>query len=158
MAGNHKQIKPNTMTQTQTTKQTIEQIINLINEMDDSDLVQLNNEYCQSAHYFDSEIFENDEDFFQTFFENDTLRAIQATQFGDYRYHDNWVRFDGYGNLESFNYMSQEQLCELVQVIAEYICENPSEFTQFDEIDFDSVDDYTATIEQDEKRYSDNKK
>ena len=69
MAGNHKQIKPNTMTQTQTTKQTIEQIINLINEMDNSDLVQLNNEYCQSAHYFDSEIFENDEDFFQTFFD-----------------------------------------------------------------------------------------
>ena len=146
MARNHKQIKKpfklNTMTNTttQTTAQTIEQIINLINEMDNSELVQLNNEYCQSAHYFDSEIFENDEDFFQTFFDNDTLRAIQATQFGDYRYHDNWVTFNGYGNLDSFNAVI-DNLCELIPTMAEYIVYNYADFSQFDEIDFNNIED-----------------
>ena len=129
-----------THTQTQTTKQTIEQIINLINEMDNSDLVQLNNEYCQSAQIYDSEIFENDEDFFQTFFDKDTLKAIQATQFGDYRYHDDWVTFNGYGNLDSFNVV-ENNLCELVPTMAEYIVYNYADFNQFDEIDFNNIED-----------------
>ena len=124
----------------QTTAQTIEQIINVIDKMDNFELVQLNNEYCQSANYYDSEIFENDDDFFHTFFANDTLRAIQATQFGDYRYHDNFVTFDGYGNLTSFNSVINN-LCELVPTIAAYIVENPDDFTQFDEIDFRSIED-----------------
>ncbi len=129
-----------TNTQTQTKQQTIEQVINLINEMDSSELVQLNNEYCQSANYYDSEIYENDEDFFATFFANDTLRAIQATQFGDYRYHDNWVSFNGYGNLNSFNAVI-DNLCELIPTMADYIIENYEDFSQFDEIDFYNIED-----------------
>lgn len=129
-----------TNTTTQTAKQTIEQIVNVINEMDCTDLVQLNNEYCEAINGMDSTIYSNDDDFLEDYFRTkaDLARAIT---YGDFRYMDNWVRFDGYGNLESFNYMSADQLCELVEVIAEYICENPSEFTQFDEIDFNNIED-----------------
>jgi hypothetical protein len=125
---------------TNTTTQTIEQIINLINEMDNSELVQLNNEYCQSAQIYDSEIFENDDDFFETFFGNQTLKAIQATQYGDYRYHDNWVTFNGYANLDSFNAVI-DNLCELIPTMAEYIVYNYADFSQFDEIDFNNIED-----------------
>lgn len=121
-------------TTTTTTKQ---KVIELINSMDNGELINLNNEYCQSAHYFDSEIYENDEDFFATFFANDTLRAIQATQFGDYRYHDNWVTFNGYGNLDSFNAVI-DNLCESIETMAEYIIYNSEDFSQFDEIDFNN--------------------
>lgn len=127
-------------TQTQTKLEVINQIIEIINSMDNYELVTLNNEYCQSADYYDSEIFENDEDFFTTFFANDTLKAIQATQFGDYRYHDNWVTFNGYGNLNSFNAV-EDNLCELVPTMAEYIAENPTDFSQFDDIDFNNIED-----------------
>jgi hypothetical protein len=129
-----------TNTTTQTKEQVINQIIELINDMDNNELVMLNNEYCQSANYSDSEIFENDEDFFQVFFDNDTLRAIQATQFGDYRYHDNWVTFNGYGNLDSFNNVI-DNLCELIPTMAEYIFDTFQDFSQFDEIDFHNIED-----------------
>jgi hypothetical protein len=129
-----------TQTTTQKKKQVINQVIDLINAMDNYDLVTLNNEYCQAANYHDSEIFANDEDFFQTFFEIDTLKAIQATQFGDYRYHDNWVTFNGYGNLDSFNWVI-DNLCELVPTMAAYIVESHEDFSQFDEIDFNNIED-----------------
>lgn len=125
---------------TNTTTTTKQQVIDIINEMDCSDLVQLNNEYCEAINGMDSNIYSNDNDFLEDYF-NTKADLARAITYGDFRYMDNWVRFDGYGNLESFNYMSQDQLCELVEVIAEYICENPSEFTQFDNIDFNNIED-----------------
>jgi hypothetical protein len=124
----------NTITETDKKQELINEVIEIIENMDSYELVQLNNEYCQAANYLDSEIFENDEDFFQTFF-SDALRAIQATQFGDYRFHDNWVTFNGYGNLDSFNSV-ENNLCELIPTMAAYIVDNYQDFTQFDEIDF----------------------
>lgn len=44
---------------------------------------------------------ENDEEFFNTFFFNDPYEAVRAVHFGDYNYSDPYVRFDGYGNIES---------------------------------------------------------
>lgn len=129
----------NTETQTQTKEQVINQIIDLINDMDDHELVTLNNEYCQSANIYDSEIFENDDEFFEIFFDNNTLRAIQATQFGDYRYHDNYVTFNGYGNLDSFNSVINN-LVESISVMAEYIFDTFHDFSQFDEIDFHNIE------------------
>lgn len=130
------------MTQTtQTTQQTIEQVINLINAMDRDDLVQLNNEYCQSINAFDDEVRFNDEDFLNTFFDKDLSGLARAICYGDYRYSDELVRFNGYGNLESFNYFGADDLCELVPTIADYIIENPSDFSQFDEIDFNNIED-----------------
>jgi hypothetical protein len=121
-------------TQTQTKR---EFIINAINEMTPSELIDLNNTYCQSANICDSEIYSNDEDFFETFFGTETLKAVQATQYGDYRYYDDYVTFNGYGNLDSFNYMDTDKLCELVGTIAEYIEENEQDFSHlFDFSDF----------------------
>ena len=129
----------NTETQTQTKEQVINQIIDLINDMDDNELITLNNEYCESANIYDSEIFANDDEFFEIFFDNNTLRAIQATQFGDYRYHDNWVTFNGYGNLDSFNSVINN-LVESISVMAEYIFDTFQDFSQFDEIDFHNIE------------------
>lgn len=130
-----------TNTQTQTTQQTIEQLISLINQMDRDELIQLNNEYAQSINAFDDEVRFNDDDFLNTFFDKDLSGLARAICYGDYRYSDELVRFNGYGNLESFNYFGADDLCEFVSTIAEYICENPYDFTQFDEIDFNNIED-----------------
>jgi hypothetical protein len=106
----------------------VSQIIETINAMDESELVHLNNEYCQSINAPDSEIFSNDEDFFITFFSDSPIRLAQAICYGDYHYYDNYVIFNGYGNLETFNNMTTDQLCELVPTMAEYIAENFYEF------------------------------
>lgn len=48
------------------------------------------------------EAYENDEEFFDMFFTN-TIEAVRSVCYGSYDYSDDLVRFDGYGNLESFS-------------------------------------------------------
>ena len=49
------------------------------------------------------EYWNNDEEFFNTFFYNNPTEAVRSAYYGDYNYCDDYVRFNGYGNLESFN-------------------------------------------------------
>jgi hypothetical protein len=55
------------------------------------------------------EAYENDEYFFDTFFDGRPAEAVRATFYGDYRYMDEYVRFNGYGNLESLSGYDVEQ-------------------------------------------------
>jgi hypothetical protein len=116
----------------------LELIVNFINEMTTEELVQLNNEYCQSANYSDSEIYENDEEFFNLHFENRPFEVARASFYGDYNFSHDYVRFNGYGNLESLNYFEASDLVETVQNIAEYANDNRDDFSS---IDFDSLED-----------------
>lgn len=113
---------------TTTTNPEVLELVAIINDMTPSELIELNNTYCQSIDDLDSEIFENDENTLQMFFGNDILRAIQATQYGKYNYHDNYITFNGYGNLDSFSVMNTEKLCEYPETIAEYILDNKYDF------------------------------
>ena len=117
------------------TQTTIQQITDIINDMNEAELIQLNNEYCDAANYRDNEIYDNDEHFFATYFENDTIGAVRAVSYGNYNYSHNFVKFNGYGNLESFSYFSTNDLCENVETMAEYIADNLQDFTQFDNIE-----------------------
>ena len=49
------------------------------------------------------EYWNNDDDFFNDFFYNNPTEAVRSAYYGDYNYCDDYVRFNGYGNLESFN-------------------------------------------------------
>ena len=49
------------------------------------------------------EYYENDEDFFNDFFFNNPMEAVRSSFYGDYKFCDEYVKFNGYGNLESFN-------------------------------------------------------
>lgn len=68
------------------------------------DVISKYNEYLDETGYTDDIIYYNDDDFFLTFFDNSNpLRIVQATYFGHYNYNDDYVKFNGYGNLDSFN-------------------------------------------------------
>lgn len=56
--------------------------------------------------------YDNDEDFFRTFFNNNIDEAVRAVCYGDYRYMDAYVQFNGYGNLESKNEWEVEKELE----------------------------------------------
>lgn len=118
------------------TNTVVNQVINLINEMDDSELIQLNNEYCESINAMDDIIYANDSEFLEMFFADNVDALARAIFYGDYNYSHNWVRFNGYGNLETFNWFETKDLCELVPTMAEYIVDTHQNFTQFDSIDF----------------------
>ena len=107
-----------------------------IYDLDTNQLIELNNIYCQSAGYYDNEIYNNDEDFFSTFYPNpgDGLKVAQAIFYGDYNYSHDYVKFNGYGTLESINYFEVSDLCELPETMADFIEDN---FSDFDHL-FDS--------------------
>lgn len=45
----------------------------------------------------------NGKEFFDCYFDGDTLGAVRAVCYGTYNYSDDYVKFDAYGNLESGN-------------------------------------------------------
>lgn len=115
----------------------IKSIVDQINNLDTEDLIRLHNSYCQEANYSDNEIYGNDEDFFETFFSNNVIDAVRSATYGEYNFSDNYVKFNGYGNLESFNYFGTDNLIESVDTIAEFILENENDFDGL--IDLDEV-------------------
>ena len=74
-----------------------------LDESDLNDLISEWNEY-NSINGYENEFYYNDDDFFNEFFNGcEPMRIIQATYFGDYRYGDDYVKFNGYANLDSFS-------------------------------------------------------
>lgn len=103
------------------------EILNAINSMNENELVELNNRYCDVMNYSDDTVFSNDEDFFNMF-GWDGLTVAQKTFYGDYNYSHDWVTFDGYGNFKSYFCFTTDELCELPETMAEYIAEQFGEF------------------------------
>ena len=73
----------------------------LRNEEELRSIVQEINSYNGSLDYLN--FYENDEDFFNIFFADNPMEAVRASFYGNYKYCDRYVRFNGYGNLESFD-------------------------------------------------------
>ena len=74
----------------------------LLNHVDEiGDIITEINSIDNSLDFL--EYWDNDEEFFNTFFYNNPTEAVRSAYYGDYNYCDNYVRFNGYGNLESFN-------------------------------------------------------
>jgi hypothetical protein len=103
----------------------IEAITDYLNELSDNELVNVHNQYCQNCNYSDDEIYSNDDDFFNTFFEGEVLKAVRAASFGEFRYQDKYIVFNGYGNLDTFNNLSDHVD---IAAIAADILENPENY------------------------------
>lgn len=71
-------------------------------ELSDSEKISLFNEYCSEVTC-DQELFSFDEEFFELFFSNNPMEAARATLFGSVCWSDEYISFDGYGNLESLS-------------------------------------------------------
>ena len=67
----------------------------------------------------------NDEEFFEMFFEGNPMELARAICYGDYKYTDQYVRFNGYGNLESLdNFEYKEELKDNIEEILDELMEN----------------------------------
>ena len=105
-------------------------LLNHVNEI--GEIVSEINSIDNSLEYL--EYWDNDEEFFNTFFYNNPMEAVRASYYGDYNYCDDYVRFNGYGNLESFNDYKLEKeykyyIDEIVKSLIEHyqeisICDN----------------------------------
>src|SRR5690606_23695390 len=116
-------------------KNTARNIEDYLDNLNDSELLSINREYLENINNLDSDVYENDEEFFETFFQGKTMDAVRAISFGEYRYSDTYVKFNGYANLETTSYL--EDFIDTSE-LAEYIHENPEDLDiEFDEDDED---------------------
>lgn len=66
------------------------------------------------------EYYENDEEFFNMFFEGRPMEVARATYYGNYNFMDEYVHFNGYGNLESCSeYEYEDELKSYIDEIIE---------------------------------------
>ena len=107
----------------------IKEFAKVVNDLNENDLIELHNAYCQAISNHDNEIFQNDEDFFETFFQNASYSLVQRIFYGDYNFSHEWIKFDGYGNLETiWNRNGILDCMEYPETIADYVFDNPQEF------------------------------
>lgn len=71
-------------------------------------MVQEVNSWNNGLDFLD--IWENDEDFFNTFFSGEPMEVARAIQYGDYNYNDQYVTFNVYQNLVSYTGYEVEEL------------------------------------------------
>ena len=79
------------------------------------------------------EYWDNDEEFFTTFFQNDPMEAVRSSYYGDFNYCDDYVKFNGYGNLESANeYDLVKRYEEYIDDIVNALLEHYQEISIYD--------------------------
>ena len=68
-------------------------------------------------------VYENYEEFFQIYFESSVMEAVRAISYGDYNYMEEYVRFNGYGNIESLTEREwhQELKDEADDIVEQYL-------------------------------------
>jgi hypothetical protein len=119
----------------------IKAIIEEINCFDNDQMVQLNNEYCDQQNYPDDQIYSNDANFFADVYGGDVMEAVRAVSYGDYNYSHDYVKLNGYGNLESMNVIDEDDLCESIDTIAEEVADNFRNYDHLFDLDEDDFED-----------------
>ena len=114
----------------------IKAIIEEINCFDNDQMVQLNNEYCDQQNCPDDQIYSNDANFFADVYGGDVMEAVRAVSYGDYNYSHDWVKLNGYGNLESMNVIDEDDLCESIDTIAEEVADNFHNYDHLFDLDY----------------------
>ena len=58
------------------------------------------------------QVYENGEEFFEICFPSSPYEAVKRIAYGSYNFNDEYVRFDGYGNIESLSWYEYEKEIE----------------------------------------------
>lgn len=116
-------------------------IIEEIYSFDSDQLVQLNNTYCDEQNYPDDQIYSNDANFFADHFDGNVMEAVRAVSYGDYNFTHDWVTYNGYGNLVTMSSVGTDDLCESVDIIAEHVADNFSDYDYLFDLDEDDFED-----------------
>lgn len=118
-------------------------IVKNASDLDNSqlrDMVSQVNSYDSSLENL--EVYENDDDFFNTYFNNNVIEAVRAVSFGEYNYSDEYVKFNAYGDLAS---LSEYEYNELLEEYADEIAERYLEL-----VESGDIEDYANVIDDEE--------
>ena len=114
----------------------------LLNDLDTlKDIVSELNSWNACLDYLD--VYENDEEFFNIFFEGKPAELARAIYYGDFNYNDNYIKFNGYGNLETYSEYGYEKLLkENIEEIIECLIEYVESISIYDENLYDLLSQY----------------
>ena len=111
------------------------------------DLITEINSIDNSLEYL--EYWNNDDDFFNTFFSNNPNEAVRSAYYGNYNYCDEYVRFNGYGNLESFNkWQLEREYKEYIDDIVKSLLEHYQEISICDKELIKLIEEYEENENQ----------
>ena len=105
-----------------------EMIKDLLENMSESQLYIITNEYFDKAEYYDDRIYDMEE-FDEMISGMSPWNIATKIFYGDFNPYHNYFKFDGYSNLQSFDYISDEVDLEK---IADYIIDNDEDFDNSD--------------------------
>lgn len=121
-----------------------EAILDYLEGLSNSELVTRHNQMCQNANNMDDEIYSNEEDFFNTYFDGVSAHnVLQKAYYGIYDFTHYYVIFNGYGNLESFD--EPRDKISLYDIVDD-ILENPHNY----DIEFEDDEDELEKVIIDE--------
>jgi hypothetical protein len=126
-----------------------DQLIEQLKDLDINTKVGLSNEYHSENQYPDQEIFYLDDDFFNTYYENRPAEAVRAWIFGSNQnsWGDEFVQFDGYGNLETLsNWKVKEEVDGVLDDIADWMIETDYDLSYLD-IDLEEDEEFEVSEE-----------
>ena len=84
------------------------------------------------------DVYENDEEFFNMFFEGKPAELARAIYYGDFNYNDEYIKFNAYGNLKTLSEYDYE---EMLEENIEEITENLIEYAEYISINNEELDD-----------------
>lgn len=78
----------------------------MIDDLDNDEKLDLYNQYCENNNDYDSMLYKNNDKFLKYIFDNNLKIIIsglaKAIAYGDYKYSDEYVKVNGYGDLQSY--------------------------------------------------------
>ena len=110
----------------------------LFNELSTSEKVDIYNRYCEESSHYDNTIYVFDEEFFEICFSS-PMDAARAVFFGNIQnWSDDYIRFNGYANLESLSESDAEnEINDYLEEIFDY----PKSWEDYIEDDEDEDED-----------------
>lgn len=107
-------------------------------ELSREDRIRCFNDYARE-HRSDDELYEFDEDFFNTFFKGNPMDAVRSCFFGNIQnWNDEYIRFNGYGNLVS---MSEWEAADWADDYKDEIYEHEEIWSEYIDDDEEDEDD-----------------
>ena len=77
------------------------------------------------------------------FFENKPAEVARAIYYGDFNYKDNYIKFNGYGNLKTYSEYGYEKLLkENIEEIIDYLIEYVESISIYDEKLYELLSQY----------------
>lgn len=119
----------------------------LLNDLDTlKDVVNELNGWNGCLDYL--EVYENDEEFFNTFFKDRPAELARTIYYGDFNYNDDYIKFNAYGNLETLDEYDYE---ELLKENIEEITENLIEYVEYISIYNEELDNLLSQYFEEEE-------